>query len=157
MRNPNDVETGAKVQNKAADQELRPADYEALARFRYAVRRYLAFAESGAKSVGLTSQQHQALLAIKAQTLKSDMTIGDLAAQLLIKHHSAVELFGRLEKAGHARRAVDPDDRRKVLIGLTDAGEGVLAALSAKNLQELRLIAPAFVGLVGQVEKLESR
>lgn len=145
------------VQEEAADREIRAADYEALARFRYAVRRYLAFAEAGAKSVGLTSQQHQALLAIKAQTLKSDMTIGDLAAQLLIKHHSAVELFGRLEKGGYARRSPDPEDRRKVLIALTETGEGVLAQLSANNLQELRLIAPAFTGLVGQVEKLEAR
>ncbi|MDX9997404.1 MAG: MarR family transcriptional regulator [Phenylobacterium sp.] len=150
-------EAGPKVKKAAADQQLEPADYEALARFRYAVRRYLAFTEKGAKSVGLTSQQHQALLAIKAHTLKGDMTIGDLAAQLLIKHHSAVELFGRLEKAGYARRSSDLVDRRKVLIGLTDAGEAVLAALSAKNLQELRLIAPAFTGLIGQVEKLEGR
>jgi DNA-binding MarR family transcriptional regulator len=156
MVSVSDLEAGANVQKKGADQELRPTDYEALARFRYAVRRYLAFAESGARSVGLTSQQHQALLAIKAHTLKADMTIGDLAAQLLVKHHSAVELFGRLEKAGYARRATHLEDRRKVLITLTDAGEGVLAALSAKNLQELRLIAPAFSGLVGQVEKLEA-
>ena len=30
------------------------ADYEALAAFRHAVRRFLALAESGARSVGLT-------------------------------------------------------------------------------------------------------
>lgn len=137
-------------------EQLAPADYESLARFRYAVRRYLAFTEAGARSVGLTTQQHQALLAIKAHTLTADMTIGDLAAQLLIKHHSAVELFGRLEKAGYARRARDTEDRRKVLLSLTEAGETVLAALSAKNLRELRLIAPAFTGLAGQLEKLET-
>ena len=144
------------AKSETGREQLAPADYEALARFRYAVRRYLAFTEAGAKSVGLTTQQHQALLAIKAHTLTADMTIGDLAAQLLIRHHSAVELFGRLEKAGYARRARDAEDRRKVLISLTEAGETVLAALSAKNLRELRLIAPAFTGLAGQLEKLES-
>ncbi|HEY9219450.1 MAG TPA: MarR family transcriptional regulator [Phenylobacterium sp.] len=147
---------GKQVGKRAADRELKPSEYEALAMFRYAVRRYLAFAEAGAKSVGLTSQQHQALLAIKAHTLHRPMSIGDLAAQLLVKHHSAVGLFDRLEKAGFVSRSSDVDDRRKVLISLTDAGEEVLAALSAKNLRELRLIAPAFTGLLGEVEKLDA-
>ncbi len=134
---------------------LTPRDYEALAMFRYAVRRYLAFAEAGARSVGLTSQQHQALLAIKAHTLSKPMTVGDLAAQLLLKHHSTVELLGRLDKAGFVDRTADSEDRRRVLISLTPAGEAVLAALSARNLQELRLIAPAFSGLLGQLEALD--
>ncbi|KRB42767.1 MarR family winged helix-turn-helix transcriptional regulator [Phenylobacterium sp. Root700] len=143
------------VGDRAADPGvLTLADYEALASFRYAVRRYLAFAEAGARSVGLTSQQHQALLAIKAHPAPKPMSIGDLAAQLLIKHHSTVELIGRLEKAGYTQRAVDDDDRRKVLVSLTDHGEAVLAALSANNLNELRVIAPAFSGLLGQLEKL---
>lgn len=144
----------ARSSRTGGTKDLAPADYEALAAFRHAVRRYLAFAENGARSVGLTSQQHQALLAIKAQTLTRPMTIGDLAAQLLIKHHSTVELVGRLEKAGFTRRSTDLEDRRRVLVSLTAAGEAVLAALSANNLQELRIIAPAFSGLLGQLEKL---
>jgi DNA-binding MarR family transcriptional regulator len=135
---------------------LSASDYEALASFRYAVRRYLAFAEAGARSVGLTSQQHQALLAIKAQTLTRPISIGDLAAELLLKHHSAVELVGRLEKAGFTQRVVDPLDRRRVLVSLTPRAEEVLASLSARNLGELRVIAPAFSGLLAQVEKLSA-
>lgn len=135
---------------------LSPSDYESLAAFRYGVRRYLAFAEANAKAVGLTTQQHQALLAIKASTLSHPVSIGDLAAQLLLKHHSAVELVGRLEKGGYTQRAVDPQDRRRVLVSLTSDGEKVLAALSAGNLRELRLIAPAFAGVLRQVEKLSA-
>lgn len=135
---------------------LSAADYEALASFRYAVRRYLAFAEAGARSVGLTSQQHQALLAIKVHSHTRPMSIGDLASELLLKHHSAVELVGRLEKAGFTQKTVDVEDRRRALISLTTKGEGVLAALSTNNLRELRLIAPAFSGLLGQLEKLDS-
>lgn len=142
------------TEDRAARPMLTSADYEALASFRHAVRRYLAFAEAGARSAGLTSQQHQALLAIKAHGVAKPMSIGDLAAQLLIKHHSAVELVGRLEKAGFTQRTADIEDRRRVLVSLTDVGEGVLAALSANNLQELRVIAPAFSGLLGQLEKL---
>jgi DNA-binding MarR family transcriptional regulator len=133
---------------------LTSGDYRSLAAFRFGVRRYLAFAEAGAKSVGLTGQQHQALLAIKAQTLTQPISIGELAAQLLIKHHSAVELVGRLEKAGFIKRSNDSEDRRKVLVSLTDAGEAVMAALSAKNLRELRIIAPAFSNLLEQLESL---
>ena len=140
---------------RSDDDVLTSGDYEALAAFRHAVRRYLAFAEAGARSVGLTSQQHQALLAIKAQAVSRPVSIGDLAAELHIKHHSAVELVGRLEKAGFTQRSADVEDRRRVLVSLTASGEGVLAALSVKNLQELRVIAPAFSGLLGQLEKLK--
>ena len=133
---------------------LTRADYEGLASFRYAVRRYLAFAEAGARSAGLTSQQHQALLAIKAHTMSKPMAIGELAADLLIKHHSAVELIGRLEKLGLTQRQADPTDRRRVLVSLTEAGEGVLAALSTNNLRELRHIAPAFSGLLDRLEEI---
>ena len=147
---------GAKGRSMRSDDDvLTSGDYEALAAFRHAVRRYLAFAEAGARSVGLTSQQHQALLAIKAQAVSRPVSIGDLAAELLIKHHSAVELVGRLEKAGFTQRSADVEDRRRVLVSLTASGEGVLAALSVNNLQELRVIAPAFSGLLGQLEKLK--
>lgn len=140
---------------RSSEDVLTAADYEALAAFRHAVRRYLAFAEAGARSVGLTSQQHQALLAIKAHPATKAMSIGDFAAELLIKHHSAVELVGRLEKAGFTQRSADVEDRRRVLVSLTELGEGVLAALSVNNLQELRVIAPAFSGLLGQLETLK--
>ena len=146
----------ASAGGKAKPPTLSPVDYEALASFRYAVRRYLAFAEAGARSVGLTSQQHQALLAIKAHGAERAMSVGDLAGELLLKHHSTVELVGRLEKAGLTTRGVDPEDRRRVLLSLTAKGEGVLEALSANNLRELRLIAPAFSSLLGQLESLGS-
>jgi len=143
----------AKSQARSKD-ILTPADYVTLASFRYGVRRYLTFAEANARSVGLTSQQHQALLAIKVHTASKPMSIGDLAAELLIKHHSTVELVGRLEKAGLIERGADPEDRRKVLVALTARGEKVLGELSVGNLRQLRLVAPMFEGLAGQVEKL---
>lgn len=141
---------------KPSGNVLTAADYEALASFRFAVRRYLAFAEAGAKSVGLTSQQHQALLAIKAHAGRPPLSIGDLAAQLLLKHHSAVELVGRMERAGFTMREPDEDDRRKVRVVLTPLGEEVLAALSTNNLKELRVVAPAFSGLLARVAALDT-
>lgn len=133
---------------------LTAADYQALAAFRHGVRRYLAFTEAGARAVGLTSQQHQALLAIKAHPGEGPMTIGELAEQLLIKHHSAVELVGRLFKAGFVERAEAEEDRRRVLLSLSAMGEQTLAALSANNLRELQVVAPAFSGLMTQIDLL---
>jgi DNA-binding MarR family transcriptional regulator len=132
---------------------LTKADYVALSGFRHGVRRYLAFAEGGAKSVGLTAQQHQALLAIKAHA-KDQMTIGELARQLLTKNHSAGELVNRLMKAGLVKRSPGTIDRRRVLVSLTRSGEGLLASLSQNNFRELQYIAPAFSGLVAQLERL---
>jgi DNA-binding MarR family transcriptional regulator len=49
-----------KVARAVSDRE-----YEMLASFRHALRRFLSFSEEAARVVGLTPQQHQALLAIK--------------------------------------------------------------------------------------------
>ena len=54
--------------------QLTATDYETLASFRYGVRRYLAFAEANARSVGLTSQQHQALL-LRGMPGRQDKTV----------------------------------------------------------------------------------
>lgn len=41
------------------------SEYETLAAFRYSLRQFLHFSEDAAQSIGLTPQQHQALLSIK--------------------------------------------------------------------------------------------
>ena len=56
------------------------------------------------------------------------------------------ELVGRVEKAGLTRRLIDPLDRRRVLVSLTEAGEGVLAASSANNVRELRRYCAGLFG-----------
>lgn len=144
---------GKPVQVEAVN-ALSPDDYAALAGFRHGIRRYLAFAEAGARSAGLTPQQHQALLAIKAHIAPGGMSIGELAGQLLLKHHSVVELAGRLEAAGLVARSPDTQDRRRVLLALTATGEQVLASLSAQNLEELRVVAPALGPLLQHLGQL---
>jgi DNA-binding MarR family transcriptional regulator len=111
------------------------ADYEALAAFRYALRRFLAFSEDAARGMGLTAQQHQAILTIKG--FGGPVTVGNLADHLLIRPHSAVELVDRLVQAELVSRAPDEGDRRRVVIALTPQAEDVLQALSATHLEEL--------------------
>ena len=105
-----------------------PADFVALAGFRRALRDILADSEQACATVGLTSQRFQALLAIRTFA-HGPMSVGDLADELILRHHSAVELAGRLEGAGLVQRFADPIDRRRVLLALTEAGEARLREL----------------------------
>ena len=123
-------------------------DYRTLAGFRYLLRRFLAFSEAAARAAGLTPQQHQALLAIKGFPHGEDVTIHDLATQLCVRHHSAVELVDRLEGSGLVVRRHDPADRRRVLLTLTAAAEARLADLSATHLEELRRLRPALAEIL---------
>ncbi|WP_225715847.1 MarR family winged helix-turn-helix transcriptional regulator [Bradyrhizobium semiaridum] len=127
--------TGATKRGAAA------VDYEALARFRYQLRTFLAFSEEAARQAGLTPQQHQALLGIKGFVRPGPATVGDIARFLLIRHHSAVELVNRMVKLGLIGRVADPDDARRVRLKLTAKGEQKLQALSKKNIEELRRAA----------------
>jgi DNA-binding MarR family transcriptional regulator len=112
------------------------ADYEALAAFRRGLRGFLAFSEAQARTAGLTPQQHQALLAIRGRPSRT-LTVGELADDLILKPHSALELADRLVGAGLVNRNADPSDRRRVALTLTPRAEELLAALSAAHLAEL--------------------
>jgi DNA-binding MarR family transcriptional regulator len=130
---------------KAALPSVQPSqsDYEALAEFRYLIRRFLEFSQTAAKAVGLTSAQHQALLAIKGSPGGRAVTIGDLAEHLRIRHHSAVELVDRLSAAGLVMRTHDAQDHRRVVLSLTRLADHDLAELSATHLDELARLRPA--------------
>lgn len=117
---------------------VRDADYKALAAFRHALRQFLAFSEAAAREAGLTPQQHQALLAIRGHVSGEPVTISDLAAHLLIRHNSAVELVKRLVAAGLVAKTESKTDRRQMLLSLTPEAETILQSLSATHLAELR-------------------
>jgi DNA-binding MarR family transcriptional regulator len=117
----------------------KPLNFEALADFRYAIRRYLNFSERNARKAGLEPQQYQALLAIKGLGDLQSATIGVLAERLQIQHHSAVELMDRLEKRGMIRRHRSPSDRRKVAVELTKRGEAKLMRISLPHRDELQI------------------
>ncbi len=130
--------------------KTRAVDYQALARFRYQLRVFLAFSATAAMRQGLTPQQHQALLAIKGFAGSELTSVGDLAQALLIRHHTAVELATRMKRLGLIKRSVDARDGRRVLLQLTARGERRLQALSAIHLEELSAIGPTLVGILRQ-------
>jgi DNA-binding MarR family transcriptional regulator len=111
--------------------------YEALAQFRYRLRLFLAFSDANAKKAGLTSQQYQALLAIKGFAQERPMFVGELAHYLLIKHHTAVELVDRMVKLGLLLRTTDATDNRRVLVTLTKRGQLLLQKVAATHFKHL--------------------
>jgi DNA-binding MarR family transcriptional regulator len=54
----------------------------------------------------------------------------------------------KAEAAGFVSSATDADDRRRVLVGLTDAGETVLTKIAEDHLAELRRLRPAIIALL---------
>lgn len=129
-----------------------PADYQSLATFRQTLRRFHAFSESAALQEGLKPQQHQALLSIKAMSTSVPPSVGDVAEQLLIRHHSAVELINRLGRMGLVKRLKDPDDGRKVRVALTKLAEDKLAVLSVAHLKELESLRPLLMKLLRNIQ-----
>lgn len=123
--------------------DLTKQDYESLAAFRAAIRRFARFSEEGARSVGITPQQHQAMLAILGQPGRSWASIAEIAEFLQLKHHTAVGLVDRCMAAGLVERNADPDDRRQVRVTLTNKGEDLLRHLSTRNLRELKNLRKA--------------
>jgi len=121
---------------------------EVLAEFRYTLRGFMSFSENAAKEVGITPQQHQALLATKGFPGREQITISELSERLPIKHHSAVGLLNRFEAENLITRSPAPDNRRKVFISLTRRGLSMLAKLSAIHREELQRISPQLRSLL---------
>jgi DNA-binding MarR family transcriptional regulator len=131
------------------------ADYETLAAFRYALRQFLHFSEEAASAVGLTPQQHQALLAIKGYPGRDYVTIGELAERLRVRHHSAVGLVDRLAAQNLVARQNAEADRRQVYVTVTPHGLNLLERLSAVHRAELQRVGPQISQLLSQMGDLE--
>lgn len=121
--------------------DLTDEQYQVLLIFRTALRRYLAWSAESAAEHGLTAQQSQLLLAVRAHPNATPPSIRELAGYLLIRHHSVVGLANRVEAAGLVRRFADEQDQRVVRLQLTDRGRSLIAELSDAHLAELQRVA----------------
>jgi DNA-binding MarR family transcriptional regulator len=130
---------------------LKQRDYQALADFRFHIRRFLRFSEEAAHGEGLEPQQHQFLLVIQAVTEPASPTVGEVAERLLIHHHSAVGLADRLEHRGLVERIRDVADRRQIHLRLTQPGTDILMRLSALHHRELEQTGPELVAALQAV------
>lgn len=109
-----------------------------LARFRYALRRFLRFSENAARHCGLTPQRHQLMLGIAGYTGRGSATISELAEFLQERHHSVVGLVERAEQNGLVRRTQGRRDRRVVIVSLTPRGKEILSKLAKLHHKEVK-------------------
>jgi DNA-binding MarR family transcriptional regulator len=131
--------------------KLTLSDYQALAEFRYQIRRFLHFSEQAVKDAGMERGQYQMMLAIKGMPAGVRPLIRELADQMQIRHHSAVEMINRLEAGGYVHRSRAKSDRREVLLALTPKGEKVLSELALHHREELRSAGPELVSALRRV------
>lgn len=127
--------------------DLTDADYVALADFRFSLRQFQSFSEHEAATCGLTPQQHQALLVIRASDPES-ATVGRVAERLILKPHSATGLVDRLVILGLVKREASPRDKRQALLTLTELAYQHLEQLSATHRDEVRRLRPMLVELL---------
>ncbi len=113
--------------------DLTRHEYEQLASFRHALRRFSRHTELESRRVGLTPQQYQLLLAIKGFPGRDWANISELAERLQIRHNAVIGLVNRAEERGLVVRRQDTmgGDRRMVHIYLTPEGESALAVLAS--------------------------
>jgi DNA-binding MarR family transcriptional regulator len=131
-----------------AVERLTKADYELLAAFRYALRKFLGFSEDAAIENGIRPQQYQVLLAIEGFPGRNWVTMGELAEQMRIAHHSAVGMVDRMEGLGLVKRVSSEHDRRRVQISVTRKGHYILEKLYRIHRAELRSVGPQLAALL---------
>jgi DNA-binding MarR family transcriptional regulator len=133
---------------------LQPHDYEALAEFRYLIRKFLRFSKDFLRSTaGLNPEQYEALLAIKRFDAPIGLTISQLSERLQVKHHSAVNTVDRLVQQKLITREAAETDRRRRHVQLTAKGQKLIEELAAVHRKEMRMRSAEMIKALEQLEK----
>jgi DNA-binding MarR family transcriptional regulator len=130
---------------------LTRAQTQRLAEFRFQLRKFLHFSSLAAEAAGLRAQQYQLLQCVWGMPEELDPTIANVAARMLLKHNSAVELVDRTIEQGLLRRCPDPTDHRRILLRMTPHGEKLLASLAAWHARELEETGPELIRALRRV------
>jgi DNA-binding MarR family transcriptional regulator len=130
--------------------------FQRLAEFRFQLRRFLHFSHIAAEGAGLRPQQYQLLQCVYGMPSELDPTIANVAARMLLKHNSAVELVDRTIEQGLLRRCPDPTDHRRILLRVTAQGERLLASLAEYHLEELEQAGPELIRALRRVLNMKA-
>lgn len=117
------------------------------------MRRFLAFSEATLAEAEVASQQYQAMLVIRTAT-DGQIIIKELAEQMLIQNHGAVQLVDWPAAAGLAQRRPFGDDKRRVLIRLSVKGQKVLHSLARSHVDELSANEPLLADSLAKLRRL---
>jgi DNA-binding MarR family transcriptional regulator len=118
---------------------------------RAVTRRYAELLEG----TGLTYPQYLVVLVLMER--EQPTSVGDLGAELRLDSGTLTPLLKRLEAAGLVRRERDPEDERRVLVDLTDAGWRLrprLAEIPKQLMGSMKLTLGEAVGLRDQLNTL---
>lgn len=134
--------------------ELDREKIRALASFRSGLRRFLAFSEEATRGAGVSAQQYQAMLVIKASP-DTALTVGALADEMLLKANAAVQLVDRMAASGLVARERLDTDRRAVRVSLTAEGDALLMKLAASHLDQLAKRKKQFADVLRQLKQTQ--
>lgn len=95
--------------------------------------------------MGLTPQQHQALLAVEGFPGRKEISISELAERLQLEHHSVVGLVNRLEKEELLMRQSATEDRRFVMLRVSEKGKTLLGQVTSAHKQHLEQAGPELI------------
>ena len=123
------------------------ADFEALAEFRYQLRRFLRFSEEVTHANGITPLQYQLMLQVKGFPGREWASVAELAERLQAKHNGVVALVSRCEVLGLVQRRASKSDRRRVEIYLTTEGDRVVCGLADLHRTELQSLPDLLQGV----------
>ncbi len=126
----------------------------ALAGFRSALRKFMAFSGESTGSAGITTQQYQAMLAIAAAS-GGTMRLGDLAQEMLLKPNATVQLIDRLSALGLVERGRSDTDRRSVRVSLSDEGSALLMKLASVHLDQLAKRKKQFADILRRLKEMQ--
>ena len=92
-----------------------------------ASRQISVYLESRTRALGVSPLEGHVLTYLRSYAPAS---IRDLVRVFGIKQSTFTSLLDRLERAGYARRAINPDDRRSFLVHITDEGSDLAARIT---------------------------
>ena len=133
---------------------LHSEDYQALAEFRYLLRKFLRFSKDFLRTTaGLNPEQYEALLAVKAFAAPVGLTISELSERLQVKHHSAVNIVDRLVERKLITREAGETDRRRRHVQLTAKGEKLIEELAPVHRKEIRMRSAEMIKVLERLRK----
>jgi len=133
---------------------LHPDEYQALAEFRYLLRKFLRFSKDFLRATaGVNPEQYEALLAIKGFDAPDGLTISQLSERLQVKHHSAVNIVDRLVERKLVTREAGETDRRRRHVQLTAKGEKLIEELAIAHRKEIRLRSADMIKALERLKK----
>jgi DNA-binding MarR family transcriptional regulator len=141
----------AAAQKQSTAETISVEQFRKLAEFRFQLRKFLHFSHAAAEQCGVRPQQYQMLQCVSGMPAELDPTIANVAARMLLKHNSAVELVDRMIEQGLLRRSPDPTDHRRILLRVTTQGERILASLAEYHMEELEQAGPELIRALRRV------